>query len=120
MDWAEMRSATWPATLPRYPSSVIPDKSYYQEWHFFRPSWQSAFALGAKPRKSTQKHAVSQLDIAIAWRTNQARRKTWISYWRGWNALSGWQTSSLNNPSTSGMTSQASWRRSRSLGRLVS
>jgi len=40
-----------------------------------RPSWQSAFALVAKPRKSTQKHAVSQLDIAIAWRTNQPSKK---------------------------------------------
>src|SRR3990167_3429816 len=119
MDWAEMRSATWPAMLPRYPSSAIPDKYYYQEWHFLRPSRQSTFTLGVKPEKKTQKHAVSQLDIAIAWRTNQPRRKTWISYWMGWNALSGWQTSSLNNPGTLGMTSQALWRKSRGRDRLV-
>jgi len=70
-----MRSATWPASLPRYPSSVIPDKYYYQEWHFSRLSWQFAFVLGAKPHKNTQKHAVSQFDIAIAWRTHHHRQQ---------------------------------------------
>src|SRR3989338_5611329 len=81
MDGAKRRSATGPAMFPRYPSSAIPDKYYYQEWHFLRPSRQSTFTLGVKPEKKTQKHAVSQLDIAIALRTNQPRRKTWISYW---------------------------------------
>lgn len=59
----------------RYPKSVIPDNSYYQEWHFSRPSRQRAFTLTTKPYKNTQKHAVNQPDIAIAWRTNHARRK---------------------------------------------
>lgn len=26
------------------------------------------------------------------------KKKIWTNYWRGWNAMSGWQTSSLNNP----------------------
>jgi len=40
-----------------------------------RLSWQSAFALGARPHKNTHKHAISQLDIAIAWRINQPSKK---------------------------------------------
>ena len=47
------------------------------------------------------------------------KKKIWTNYWRGWNAMSGWQTSSLNNPNTSGMTLQALWRMSRSQDRLV-
>jgi hypothetical protein len=39
-----------------------------------RPSRQRAFTLTTKPYKNTQKHVVSQLDIAIAWRINQEEK----------------------------------------------
>ena len=56
--------------------SAIPDNSYYQEWHFLRPSRQRAFTLATKPYKNTRKHAVSQLDIAIAWRIEHTKDKS--------------------------------------------